>query len=169
VLLRCHRSPMHGPPHDVGAQQGWARSPSARDRRGADSTAVTDADDDERTPEAGSRPALRLHAVRGPLAAAEPPPQVRLVREFKGPTVADLMCEDVAERLPGRVASALRALERGDLAAAERALPGEFAPLLAGPGHRRSARARAARIAGTTVVVAIAATVAAAMLAWLVS
>jgi hypothetical protein len=40
-------------------------------------------------------------------------------------------------RLPGQVRSALRHIERGDFAAAERALPGEWAPVLPGPGRRR--------------------------------
>lgn len=92
---------------------------------------------DERT---GSGPSPRLRAVAGPLGPSEPPPAVRLWREFKGLTVADLLREDIVERLPGQVRSALRHLDRGDLAAAERSLPGEFAPLLAGPGHRRGSR-----------------------------
>lgn len=91
-------------------------------------------------PAGGGRAPLR--AVDGPLGPTEPPPPTRLRREFKGLTVADLHCAELVERLPGRVRSALRHLERGDLAAAERVLPGEFAPVLQGPGHRRRRRSR---------------------------
>ena len=81
----------------------------------------------------------RLRAV-APVAGDEPPPAVRLVREFKGLTVADLLRDELAARLPGQVRSALRHIERADFAAAERALPGEFAPVLRGPGHVRRLR-----------------------------
>jgi hypothetical protein len=81
------------------------------------------------------RPTLR--AVDGPLGPAEPLPGVRLHREFKGLTVLDLMRDELVARLPGQVRSALRHIERGDFAAAERALPGEWAPVLPGPGRRR--------------------------------
>lgn len=89
-------------------------------------------------PRGGERAPLR--AVAGPLGPAEPLPATRLRREFKGLTVADLTCAELVDRLPGRVRSALRHLERGDLAAAERAMPGEFAIVLPGPGHRRHRR-----------------------------
>ena len=89
---------------------------------------------------ATSRP--RLQRVAGPIDGREPPPRVTLRREFKGPTVADLLHHEIAERLPGRARSALQHLQRGDLQAAERALPGEWAPLLEGPGHARRARHR---------------------------
>ncbi|MBL9076093.1 MAG: hypothetical protein JNL08_01235 [Planctomycetes bacterium] len=92
--------------------------------------------DEQDAPHTGEARA-RLRAVAGPVGPVEPQPSVRLRREFKGLTVADLLCADLVEQLPGRVRSALRHLERGDLAAAERALPGEFAPVLPGPGHRR--------------------------------
>ncbi len=78
----------------------------------------------------------------GPLGSPEPPRATKLRREFKGLTVADLLVAELAEQLPGRVRSALHQLERGDLAAAERALPGEFARVLPGPGHRRRRRVR---------------------------
>lgn len=68
------------------------------------------------------------------------PAEVRLLREFKGPTVRELTDDaDLAVQLPGQVRSALQHLERGDLAAAEQALPGRFAAVLPGPGHRRAA------------------------------
>jgi hypothetical protein len=89
---------------------------------------------------ATSRPVLQR--VAGPIDRSVPPPRVTLRREFKGLTVADLLQHETAERLPGRVRSALLHLERGDLRAAEQALPGEFRPLLQGPGHVRRARRR---------------------------
>lgn len=85
-----------------------------------------------------SRPALQR--VDGPLGHPEPAPEVRLRREFKGLTVADLLRPEIVDRLPGRVRSALHHLQRGDLAAADRSLPGEFAPVLPGPGHRAAER-----------------------------
>jgi len=62
-------------------------------------------------------------------------PPVRLLREFKGLTVADLLRDELAERLPGQVRSALSAMEKGDWRTAEQAMPGAFAPVLPGPGH----------------------------------
>lgn len=104
------------------------------------------ADGDEDAQYAGSHGPSRgrrgggtvLRAVDGPLGDPDPPPTVRLRREFKGLTVADLSRDHVARRLPGQVRSALQHLERGAFAAAERALP---AAVLRGPGHgRRGAR-----------------------------
>lgn len=97
--------------------------------------------------EAGALPDARgsrtpLRAVAGPLGPSEPLQPTRLRREFKGLTVADLSCAELVEKLPGRVRSALRHLERGDLAAAERVLPGEFAQVLAGPWQQRRERRR---------------------------
>lgn len=94
--------------------------------------------DDGSDDRGGAKP--RLRAVDGPVRGSTPPPPVRLVREFKGLTVADLLRDELVERLPGQVRSALRHAERGDWEAAERALPGEFAPVLAGPGHHRRSR-----------------------------
>ncbi|HEB53940.1 MAG TPA: hypothetical protein ENI87_11865 [bacterium] len=88
--------------------------------------------------------AFRLRVVRGPVVG-EPPaesPPVRLRREFKGLTVADMYREEIVKKLPGQVRSALHHLERGDLAAAERALPGHFAAVYAGPGHGHRRRRR---------------------------
>jgi hypothetical protein len=67
---------------------------------------------------------------------------VPLRREYKGLTVADLWREDLVARLPGQVRSALRHIQNGDFAAADRALPGDFAPVLPGPGMRRAERQR---------------------------
>jgi len=101
-----------------------------------------------------SRP--RLFALPGPVAGGAPPPPVRLVREFKGLTVADMTREDLVAKLPGQVRTALRHLEAGDLAAAERALPGRFAQVLVGPGHRRRSR----RLGWVAIVVVMAVAVA---------
>jgi hypothetical protein len=73
----------------------------------------------------------------------DPPPQVRLRREYKGPTVRDLVADrGLDEQLPGRVRSALEHLQRGDLAAAEAALPGHFGAVLEGPARRQRRRRR---------------------------
>jgi hypothetical protein len=97
----------------------------------------------------------RLRAVQGPLHGHEPMPSVRLVREWKGLCAADLLRLELAERLPGQVRSALRHLEAGDLAAADRALPELGARLLPGPGSRRPQR-RHRVVALILVVVAVA-------------
>jgi hypothetical protein len=105
---------------------------------------VTGEQDDPQQPgEAGTETRARLRVVQGPMPSDggdEAPPPVRLRREFKGLTVADLHREEVAGRLPGQVRSALQHLENGDVAAAEHAMPGEFGRVLAGPGHRRRTR-----------------------------
>lgn len=91
------------------------------------------------TPDDG-RGGRRLGTLRGGgrRDAAAP---VRLVREFKGLTVDELLADEaIAELLPGRVRSALQHIERGDLRAAEEALPGQFGPVLPGPGHRKPRR-----------------------------
>ena len=102
--------------------------------------------DDQDQPTGAGRPLAeerpRLRAVEGPVSpspgVADPPP-VRLRREFKGLTVADIQRDEVARMLPGQVRSALEWIERGDLAAAERALPGQLATIVEGPGHGRRA------------------------------
>jgi len=88
---------------------------------------------------------MHLRVVSGPVMRAEESeqaPPVRLRREFKGLTVADLYREEVASHLPGQVRSALNDIEHGDLHAAECALPGEFVNVLAGPGYHRRNRWR---------------------------
>lgn len=72
--------------------------------------------------------------------AAGPAPEVRLHREFKGLTVADLMRLEIAERLPGQVQRALRQIQSGAFAAADESLPGAFPPIYAGPGSTRARR-----------------------------
>jgi hypothetical protein len=79
------------------------------------------------------------------LPGAEPPPHVHLRREFKGLTVADLLRPEIVDRLPGQVRSVIHHLQRGDLQAAERAMPGEFTSVLPGPGHGRAERRRRLR------------------------
>lgn len=128
----------------------------------ADSTAVI-GDGDEQQGEAAGTPRgtarATLRAVDGPLGPPEPHRATRLRREFKGLTVADLTCLELVEQLPGRVRSALQHLQRGDLAAAERAMPGEFAPVLPGPGHKRRQRSER-RLVIVLLVLLVATTVA---------
>ncbi|MEQ1631370.1 MAG: hypothetical protein ABL997_03290 [Planctomycetota bacterium] len=96
-------------------------------------------------------------------AAAERALEVRLRREWKGVTVRDLIADlGLDEQLPGRVQTALDHIRRGDLAAAERALPGHFGALLQGPGHR-SHFGRRAWVWGIVVTALAAAAVSATM------
>lgn len=96
-------------------------------------------DHDETTAGEDSAPIRpRLRVVSGPIEGSAGRPAVRLRREWKGLTGADLLRDEIVTRLPGQMRSVQQMLERGDFAAAERALPGEDGPvLLAGPGHRR--------------------------------
>jgi hypothetical protein len=103
------------------------------------------AEDDEREGQHDSlgKASSRLRVVSGPLLRGgvhEPVPAIRLRREFKGLTVADLHRDEIVRLLPGQVRSALNHIERGELDAAERALHGQFATVLAGPGYRRRYR-----------------------------
>ncbi len=91
--------------------------------------------DDERRP-------TTLRRVEGPIEVVGGPPPISLLREYKGLTVADLLRADIVDRLPGQVRTAMHHLPRGALAAAERSLPGEFAPLLPGPGAARRTPSR---------------------------
>jgi len=88
-----------------------------------------------------------MQRVASSADTGEPAPGIRLRREFKGLTVRDLLADaGLDAQLPGAVRSALEHVERGDLAAADRVLPGHFAPVLPGPGRGRlAARRRAAR------------------------
>ena len=124
-----------------------------------DSSAVTGHDEDAETTAGRGARGPRLQRVDGPVGPAEPPPPVRLCREWKGLTTADLLRDEIVERLPGQVRSALRHIERGDFAAADRSLPGHETPVLAGPGHQRRQHR------GLVVLVAVAAVVAATMVA----
>src|SRR5689334_5651250 len=120
-------------------------------RQRADTNAMTGDREPGATDPDGERATHKLRAVEL-VVGDEPPPAVRLVREFKGLTVADLLRDELAARLPGQVRSALRHVERGDFEAAERALPGEFAPVLRGPGHFRRERRLWFAIVGLAVV-----------------
>ena len=117
-----------------------------------------DCDDPEGREAAAGAAGPRLRVVEGPVAGAagvDAPPPVRLRREFKGLTVACLQREEVSRLLPGQARSALACIERGDLAGAERALPGQLAEVLAGPGHdRRHTGSRRALLTLAAAVVA---------------
>jgi hypothetical protein len=127
---KCSRSRPFGAASDTArvTDDGEDVHGAANRARGADDGMAT------------SRP--QLQRVAGPIDGTAPPLRVTLRREFKGLTVADLLHHEIAERLPGRARSALQHLQRGDLRSAEQALPGEWAPLLQGPGHARRARRR---------------------------
>lgn len=114
-------------------------------------------------PADGPPPVGAMRALPGGGAATGDLPPVRLVREFRGPTVADLLRDEFAAQLPGRVWSALRRIEAGDFAAAEASLPGAFAPILPGPGHGARRCRRRVLVAVVTFGV-LAAAVAAALL-----
>ena len=116
--------------------------------------AVTGEPDEPDQPHAsGATTGPRMRAVQGPLGGGgEPPPEVRLRREFKGLTVADLGRDEILARLPGQVRSALRHIERGELDAAERALPGHFAKEVPGPLPARPRRRLAALIVSVLAV-----------------
>jgi len=130
-------------PYAAHAGGQWVANDSTARPGVVDSNGVTGSEHGDE--DATARDArLRLRAVGGPVTGRPPAaPAVRLLREFKGLTVADLLRDDLADRLPGQVRSALSAMQHGDWRAAEQALPGAFAPLLPGPGHApRSPRHR---------------------------
>jgi hypothetical protein len=125
---------------------------------GADSGRVTGDGSDANDAAGSDRPAAgRLRAVQGALHGHEAVPSVRLLREWKGLCAADLVRLDLVERLPGQVRSALEHIENGDFAAAERALPGEFAPLLPGPGSAGRSRRSPWLVVGIVVALGAAA------------
>ena len=138
-------------PQCPGSAASSGRSPAV------DSTAVI-GDDDEpgaAAREEGRRASgARLQRVDGPMGPVEPQPGVRLCREWKGLTVADLLRDEIVERLPGQLRSAVRHIERGDLAAADRAMPGQSASVLAGPGSRRRERRWLVTLVVTAAVLA---------------
>ncbi len=94
---------------------------------------------DSRRPDGGGGDRPRLRAVAGPLSEVPAPPPVRLVREYKGLTVADMMRDEIVDRLPSQARRMLHCVQRGDYEGAERALPGEFAAVLQGPRGARAA------------------------------
>ncbi|MEM7205906.1 MAG: hypothetical protein AAF628_36970 [Planctomycetota bacterium] len=71
--------------------------------------------------------------------ATRPAVDVRLIREFKGPTVGDLLAAEpnALDLLPGVVRTMQDSVEAGDLAEAERRLGTALGLVLPGPGERR--------------------------------
>jgi hypothetical protein len=69
----------------------------------------------------------------------ETAPEVRLIREFKGPTVEDLLEEESvnSQKLPAQVRDVLHAIESGDYQTASSRLDESIGGLLRGPGFRR--------------------------------
>ncbi len=97
----------------------------------------------------------RLHCLPGGGEDGADLDTTPLLREFKGLTVKELLVDTTrTQQLPGKVLAALREIERGDLAAAERALPGHFGAVLEGPGHRRRRRRRRSVLVLVAVLVA---------------
>lgn len=98
---------------------------------------------DERCPQCGREPGAAGLRLLPPPASADPDPEpvpgTRLIREFKGPTVEDLIDGSArrSEELPGQVQRVLAALESGDLPGAEAALDESLGSVLHGPGFAR--------------------------------
>lgn len=70
--------------------------------------------------------------------ASAPGRHARLIREFKGPALHDLLDDPVELALmPGRVQRALDAIERGDLREADDRLDAAIGAVLEGPGFGR--------------------------------
>jgi hypothetical protein len=123
--------------------------------------------DDDDQGGGGSGTGKRVPMPFGPALSGggQPTVDVRLRREFKGLTVEELVADlGIDEQLPGRVQSALEAIRRGDLRAAEDALPGRFGAVLPGPGHRAGTHRRRAF---WIVVAALAAGAVGATIPWL--
>lgn len=80
-----------------------------------------------------------LKVLPGLLAPDGVPIEVQLVREYKGPTVDQVLASSprVLDLLPGRVRSMQLSVDDGDLAGATHEMDGALGSLLAGPGHRR--------------------------------
>lgn len=78
----------------------------------------------------------------------EPPPTIQLIREFKRPTVDDLIrSEETLERLPVQLRRVVQAVSMSELRRAEERLDRALGQLHEGPGYRRRRRWRAARLA----------------------
>ena len=115
VLVRCHHSLAE-------PLASWAYGRHAQVT--INLSVTPDSEDPTQSERAVTLARARLHVVEGPVPSADDAadmPPIRLRREFKGLTVADLHTEEVALLLPGQVCSALEHIEIGDLAAAERA------------------------------------------------
>jgi len=81
-----------------------------------------------------------LKVLKGDLDRPAPAASdVRLVRQVKIPTVEALASEhEAVDRLPGKVRSVVAALDRGDLATADRLIDEAMGSLLQGPGYRHA-------------------------------
>jgi hypothetical protein len=90
--------------------------------------------------------AIELRVVGGGGPPASPdeivPPEVDLVREYKGPTVNEVLAAPpgVLDLLPGQVRSMEQAIGDSDLGEADRQMDRALGLLLRGPGHRASRR-----------------------------
>ncbi len=136
----------------------WRRGAFAADRGSVHNDGAEPPDEQGRRGY-GDAPIAWGGPLRGDGAATQLDVQLR--REFKGLTVRDLVSDlGLDEQLPGRVASALEHIRRGDYAAAERMLPGTFGAVLEGP-FAKSRRSRR-RIALWIVLSALAAALASA-------
>ena len=82
---------------------------------------------------------FRLLAKAEASPGQEAAPEVRLIREFKGPTVEDLLMDDgeTIGRLPGQVCEVVDAIEVADYRRASDRLDASIGALLRGPGFRR--------------------------------
>ncbi len=78
----------------------------------------------------------------GPAPEEAEPPEVDLIREYKGPTVDELLAAPpgVLDLLPGQVRSMEDALQASDLGEADRRMDRALGLLLRGPGHRTGRR-----------------------------
>lgn len=104
-----------------------------------------DEDREGPVPPDGPRPSLRACAPGDPaLRGLEPQPaQVRLVREYKGPTVEAVLdaADGTVDRLPVRLRQMLDAVQRERLGEADEILDQALGTVHQGPGHRRRRRA----------------------------
>jgi len=100
-----------------------------------------DSGDSARAGAPTGRGALRACGAPDPGAPLAPPPEVRLVREFKGPTVRGVLDlpDEAVDRMPAQLRRVLDAIQRGRVAEADDAMDGALGALHAGPGHRRRA------------------------------
>ena len=84
------------------------------------------------------------------------PPEARLVREFKRPTVEALLelSDQRLARLPGRVRRALEAAEHGELAEADSQMDAVLAPIRPGPGEAVRRRRKWLRFVANSALIA---------------
>ncbi|MCB9869500.1 MAG: hypothetical protein H6837_06565 [Planctomycetes bacterium] len=116
---------------------------------------VTSSDKERSCPECGARldgsnecaacgsatPGIELKVLprldRGEFGGA--PPEVRLVRELKVPTVEDLLADSDLDTLPGAMRAVEDAIDAGELQEADRRLDAALGSILSGPGYRPDA------------------------------